>query len=489
MNLKQIKVTLIIGLFLIGLIYSSCSSNSDSSVKVVINAQEENKTIPDDYIGLSYETKVLMPDENGNYYFRADNKALIDVFKSLGIKNLRIGGNSVDVSYVPIPTEKDIDQLFAFAKAAGVKVIYSVRLQEGDPQSAAKQAKHIYKNYADLLDYFAVGNEPGYYKDYEHQLRPRWESIMKAMREVAPKARFCAPDDNPHPVLCQKLLDDYSAPKGPVSLITMHSYPGGCAYKNPFAVTDVKDLIPNDAKEKRELLLSSEMPAEYEKIYRKMEPVIAHFPYRLSETNSIWYGGLEGASNTYASALWGLDYMYWWAIHGASGINFHTGDKVGGGDKTVISRYATFVTEKDGFDIRPLSYAMKVFNLGSRGKIALVSLSGNAKNLTAYSTKGEDGTFFITIINKEHGAEAKNRKVDVSFTENAQITGKAEWLLLEAPNGDISVKKGIILGGKGIASDGAWDNYSWESMKAVNGIIHAEIPAASVILLKMKVKI
>ncbi len=44
--------------------------------------------------------------------------------------------------------------------------------------------------------------------------------------------------------------------------------------------------------------------------------------YRLTESND-YLGGVPGGSNSFASALWALDYMHWWAEHGASGVNFH----------------------------------------------------------------------------------------------------------------------------------------------------------------------
>ena len=40
-------------------------------------------------------------------------------------------------------------------------------------------------------------------------------------------------------------------------------------------------------------------------------------PYRLEEVNNYFNGGATNVSNTFASALWGLDFMYWWAAHGA----------------------------------------------------------------------------------------------------------------------------------------------------------------------------
>src|SRR5207237_8295844 len=74
------------------------------------------------------------------------------------------------------------------------------------------------------------------------------------------------------------------------------------------------------------------------------------FTFRLSETNSFFHGGAAGASDTFASALWGLDYLHRWAAHGAAGLNFHTGDtvssSVGGPNKP--PSYPVFITSSRG---------------------------------------------------------------------------------------------------------------------------------------------
>src|SRR5436189_877903 len=44
--------------------------------------------------------------------------------------------------------------------------------------------------------------------------------------------------------------------------------------------------------------------------------------YRLTESND-YLGGVPGASDAFASALWALDHLHWWAAHGAAGVNFH----------------------------------------------------------------------------------------------------------------------------------------------------------------------
>src|SRR5262249_36897083 len=156
------------------------------------------------------ETSLMLPPGEGKRYFRPDNKPLVTMFKTLGIKSLRIGGNSVDAPEIPVPTVADIEPLFEFAKAAGVKVIYSVRLQDGDPQSAATLAKAILDHYPELLDCFAIGNEPGYYKDYD-VYRPKWRAIHEAILADCPRARFCGPDQNPSPALFRNMAKDFGA--------------------------------------------------------------------------------------------------------------------------------------------------------------------------------------------------------------------------------------------------------------------------------------
>src|SRR5262249_60342796 len=44
--------------------------------------------------------------------------------------------------------------------------------------------------------------------------------------------------------------------------------------------------------------------------------------YRLTESND-YLVGVPGASDAYASALWALDHLHWWAARGAAGVNFH----------------------------------------------------------------------------------------------------------------------------------------------------------------------
>src|SRR5580692_5062966 len=115
---------------------ASCSF-AQSPVSITINPSSAGAEIAPDYLGLSFEMQRVLPDTNGNHFFSPGNRRLIATFKVLGIKSLRVGGDTADRPTLPVPDKTDADSLFAFAKAAGVKVIYTLRLNHGDPAADA----------------------------------------------------------------------------------------------------------------------------------------------------------------------------------------------------------------------------------------------------------------------------------------------------------------------------------------------------------------
>jgi hypothetical protein len=130
------------------------------------------QAVSSDFAGLSYETLLLFPDSSGNYLFSATNTSLINMFKTLGIKNLRLGGDSADnvndnKGQLPANATCEaadkcpiVDNLYAFAQAAGIKIIFTLLLKVYDPNAAAGEAAYIMKYYSLLTDCFEVGNEP-----------------------------------------------------------------------------------------------------------------------------------------------------------------------------------------------------------------------------------------------------------------------------------------------------------------------------------------
>ncbi|MBR0331405.1 MAG: hypothetical protein IIX12_07415, partial [Alistipes sp.] len=245
-----------------------------------------------------------------------------------------------------------------------------------------------------------------------------------------------------------------------------------------------EELIPFEPAERCEYLLSDSLPKVYAEVARKMEQVVEGYPFRLSETSNFWYGGLEGASSAYAAALWGVEYMYWWASRGCLGMNFHTGDNAGG--IPIKAHYAAFVTEGDAFDVRPLSYAIKLFDIGAKGRLLPVEVS-DKRQLAVYATKQDAGEVCVTLVNKAYNDEDE-RVVKLRFDNgNTRITA-AEMLLMECADGSITSTSGITIGGRAISGQGLWQEDGWQSIEPTNNTLKVRLPRASAVVVRMKVE-
>src|SRR5690349_24365736 len=91
------KRKLLIGsLLILTLLCLSVKAAAQSPVNVTVDQTSTGQTISSNFQGLSYETLLIFPDSSGNFLFSGTNTPLINMFKTLGIKSLRIGGNSAD---------------------------------------------------------------------------------------------------------------------------------------------------------------------------------------------------------------------------------------------------------------------------------------------------------------------------------------------------------------------------------------------------------
>lgn len=172
----------------------------------------------------------------------------------------------------------------------------------------------------------------------------------------------------------------------------------------------------------------------------------AGYPCRMTECND-YTGGVDGASNAFASALWALDYMHWHAARGAAGVNFH--------NKRWIYT-CTIYQDRDGsLRINPKAYALKAFSLASQGRVEPLTLSNpDGLNLTAYAVRAS-GKHWVTLINKEHGHGSRDAEV-ILAAPSSKSAAPAEIMFLRAPNNDPAAKIGVTLGDSVIRPDAPW---------------------------------
>ena len=451
------------------------SGFGQSAVSISIDPKETGTAVSPEFLGLSFEMQCVLPGTNGFHFFSPKNHRLIATFKTLGIKNLRVGGNTADRANLPLPARADIDNLFAFAKAADMKVIYTLRLREENTAATATMAKYILQNYQRRLACFAIGNEPNVFStNYETYLAgwKHYAAIVTAPTN-APAAKFCGPSVSPgHETWSRNFANDLGG-SGLLAFISQHDYPGGDgrSVKNP--------------EVSREKILSPAMDEHYAKFADVFVPAIVSngLPYRLEEANSFYDGGALNVSDTYASTLWALNYMWWWAAHGASGINFHTGDTVASRIEGAPCKYATLWTSPTGYNVHPIGYAEKTFSLGSHGQLLRVTTENlDHVNLAAFAVKSGEKTIYVTLINKEHGAEG--REPNIQLTPGF-AKARAEIIFLTAPKSDISAKTGVTLGGAEINDDASWTG-KWTALpEASAGKFSIKLPAATGAVVKI----
>jgi Glycosyl hydrolase family 79 C-terminal beta domain len=469
------KVSRII-LFLPILLCAGCLTNrfqqAQSPVTIQIDAKAPGFHVPADFSGLSFEMQAVLPDANGKHIFSPENKPLVNLFRTLGVKILRVGGNTADRPGIAVPDRADADSLFAFAKAADVKVIYTLRLRNGNIKTDTEIAKYIEQHYQSQLACFAIGNEPDFYFKTYPAYHTGWEEFATAIRAEAPDAKFCGPCTGGKPDWTRDFAKDFEKSKF-IAFVAQHDYPCGNGLRATNAVAG------------RNKMLSPKLLSGYQSFWHSFAPAVLSdgLPYRLEEANSFYNGGAENVSDTYAASLWGLDFLHWWAAHDASGVNFHTGDKVAAGSENRPCWYASFWTTNDGYDVHPMGYAIKAFNLGGHGRILPVTMANtDGLNLTAYAVRNAENDLFVTVINKEHGADRRAARVTIAPDEKFS---HVETISLTAPHDNIATKTGVTLGGASITDDGSWDG-KWTSLKTDQSDSCAlTVPAATAVIVKL----
>ncbi len=422
----------------------------------------------------------VLAGPNGSHFFSSTNKPLIAIFKTLGVRSLRVGGNTADRPTLPTPSKADVDNLFAFAKAADVKVIYTLRLNQGSLDAAVEMANYITRRHSKQLACFAIGNEPNVFsKEYTPYLA-EWKRYASEItsKKNSPRAKFCGPSTSPgHEKWSADFANEFGT-NGPLSLISQHDYPGGDARR------------ATNAAVAREKILSPSIDEHYAKFSANFVPAVLSngLPYRLEEANSFYDGGALDVSDTFASALWALDYQWWWLEHGASGINFHTGDKVAARDESKPCRYAVFWTSPYGYDVHPIGYALKLFSMGARGSCISPEVENtNNLNLTVYAAVTGKQQYGVTLINREQGASGREAEITLA---PGLVKAHARVMFLTAPDNDSAARKEVTLGGAEIEDDGTWEG-KWTRLfepRKSHGDFTLNLPAGSAALVEITVR-
>jgi hypothetical protein len=415
----------------------SCNVSYSQNINIDIDYIHPGIKIPDDFTGLSFETRAVVKDTT----FNSGNTVLQNMIKMLGNGILRIGGNSVENSVFTLSkrmkstgqdsiTSDDIDRVFSFAKKTGWKVIFGLNLGKFDPELSALETQYAWK-YKSQIHSFEIGNEPNHF--IQHQTRDsswgypefktEFETYIKTINNLVPDAVFSGPAtaSKYNPWFVNFAKDESNN----VCLLSHHHYP----------MSPEKGSVP--------MMLSKKLMRTISDLFLNLVKVSAEHnkKFRLAECNSVFKGGLAGVSNSFASALWGADFMFTLAQSGAVGLNIHTG---------ATNAYTPISFSKGVYTAKPLFYGMMLFRLGNKGNFLPLKVSDTLANISCYAVKDSLGEVTFTIINKDSLA---NYSINVSFSGTSDFNS-CDIIRLTAPS--VYSTSDVSLAGDLVKENGTW---------------------------------
>ncbi len=434
-------------------------------------------TIGPAFAGLSYEKATLSEP-----LFTGSNSELIGLFRRLGPSVLRIGGSSVDRNvWTPDGpggvagqiAPSDVISLAAFLKAAGWQCIYGINLGGAatgatSPALAAAEVAFVAQQFGSSLLGVEIGNECDWYGStgsffYGNwslaHFESLWNQYRSAILQLSPGVAFTGPASGNNESTWTAPFAQ-SAGKRELSLITQHYYRGSAATPG---LTAQSLIAPDPALDANLAILKTASQA-------------SGIPYRMDECNSYYLGGASGISNSYASSLWVIDFLFGLAAGGASGANMQGGDHTQG---------YTPIADATGVVIgpRPLYYGMLMFTLAGQGALCPTTVTAGSLNVTAYAVKAADGGCNIVIVNKDTTA---NLQVTVSLPQQVNSATLVEMTQLSegASGPSLSGTGGVSIQGSCVNPDGGFAPAASYTLASNGSVVDCYVPALSAVLIQ-----
>ena len=216
-----------------------------------------------------------------------------------------------------------------------------------------------------------------------------------------------------------------------LALVTVHRYPLFACGKKPGTKRHVSP---------RELMQPAATDANYGPI-RNLVLQAARYRkrVRLTESNSVACGGAHGVSDAYASAIWGVDWLFLMAAAGVEGVDFHTSSQL----------YQPFspVTLNDGrraVVARPLYYAMLLFAEATAHHARLLPSAfpgrKSVPGLHTWATYDRvDRRFRVAVVNRTGRARAVRLRVP---------RGRSSGTVKRLSGPSLGATEGVSLGGQ-----------------------------------------
>ncbi len=421
-------------------------------VSVSVTARPVGPAVPADFLGLSFEVRSL--PAIADYATRGDLAALM---RSLGPGVMRFGGISADEQATWVGdgsarpgwarvgiTEADLTGLAALARETGWRVLLTVNLGHYDPLAAGQEAAAAHRLLGSYLEGIEIGNEPDLLVR-KHLRGPGWGIVAygpqagayrAAIAAAAPGTPIAGPDPSTGVGGLGWLRTVASSATLRPALLTDHYYPlSSCGYR-----PTVSELLSPDVRR-----------AESGMLGKALAIARAHgLALRMDETNNVSCEGERGVSDTFASALWALDYAARAAGAGVAGLNFH--DLLAKTDGySPLAAPSSAALGAGALRAAPEWYALLAARGLVGGRPLPAAVAGAVPGeLSASAVRTPDGRLRLVLVDYDPpGSPPLAVRLRVP-----RGVGGGSVLRLTAPSP--SATSGVLLGGRAVAPDGTF---------------------------------
>jgi len=425
-------------------------------------------TIASDFPGLGYEISSVA--RSG--LLGLANSTYVELVRTLGREGVvRVGGNTADYArymatakpvsspYGTMVNDRALKELGGFLEATGWKLIWALNLGSATEEDAVAEAKAVSAVAQNRLLAFEIGNEPDLFSHEKHrppgygyeQWLADYRRYKTALRAQLPGIPFAGPDVAGKTEWVSRFAVDEGKD---IVLLTHHYYREG---QNPGST--IAKLLGVDPK----------LQPQLDQLHAASQR--CGVPYRICEVNSFSGGGRPGVSDTMASALWVLDYMFTLATNNCGGVNIETGVNQLG----FISSYSPIGDDEQGhYSAKPEYYGVLAFSVAGRGELLQTEVGPTLTEIKAYATRSKDSALTITLINK--GATGAILRLDTKSSSR-----QASVIRLEGPAVDARTE--VTLGGAEITAAGAWKASKQEVLPVSSGQLSIPLAATSAAIL------
>jgi hypothetical protein len=491
---------------------SAASTAPAGSVWIGVDRSSLTAPLPEGFLGVALEDSTI-PQWVGSATTAAQvNPVLVQLLRNLnpvGSPSIRIGGQSTDRSWWPVPNLSDPAGVTyalgtSWARAAlllaqrlDAQYVMSVNLEAGSSRISRYEADQLLSLIGTkYVKYFEIGNEPDLYTHTpwyrvrkgkrvpwyvrlgtpyfarpagfdEADFLAEWKETLAVMPPGVPIA---GPD-----TASARWIGPFSALMGQtrrIGMLDSHAY----ALFN--CVTDPSNpkypSIPH--------LLERAAATRIVRGASEFAPLAHHagIPFRIDEMGSVSCDGHSGVSDTFASALWATDALFEAARAGVSGVNLHSFPNSDNG-------LFDFAASTTGWiaDVHPIYYGALMFaQADPEGARILEIPSPSPSTLRIWATVGADHRVRVLVIN------VGSRQLVTIHAPKGFGTRDASVERLLAPS--VSASSGETIGGQTLQSTATGavpaPTLQWARPRATGYTVAAPADSETLVTLSYRVK-